>query len=258
MAIWIYKHQDKNPFESIVRSKECIFCMTEMQNIYSATQQWNDFSKSVLVCPVCGWWTTWEQSSNLLRVDDRKAFNLYGASAILKQMDLMNLEQPIDEVKQFLAAKYKDRYLIHPRLFEEVVADVFGNIGYKSTVTAYHNDGGIDVILQDGKKSEIGVQVKRYKNSIQVSQIREFAGALVENGMTKGIFVTTSKFQRGAFNSVENFYKTGLRIELIDSKRFYDALKLSLRDKYRDYENFIELIGDIELPTIYENYTDYR
>lgn len=50
----------------------------------------------------------------------------------------------------------------------------------------------VNIVILDGKGNKtIGVQVKRYKNSIRVSQIREFAGALIENDMTKGIFITT-------------------------------------------------------------------
>jgi len=229
-----------------------------MQSLYSETRQFNNFHKSVKVCPVCGWWNTWEQSSNLLRIDDRTAFNLYGTISILKQFDLTNLEQPIEDVEQYLAAKFADRFTLHPRLFEEVVTSIFKNLGFHATITSYHKDGGIDVILQGKNNTEIGVQVKRYKGAIRVSQIREFAGALIENKMTTGIFVTTSKFQTGVFNSVGNFAMEGLRIELLDSKRLYDALKLSLRNRYKDYQELVEIIGEIELPTIYENKTDYR
>lgn len=257
MAIWLYKYQEIEPNEMEVRSKNCVFCKAKMQTIYSETSQFFDRHKSINMCPVCGWWTIWQQHSNLLLVDDRKAFNLYGTSAILKQLDLTNLEQPIEEVEQYLITRFEERHSLHPRLLEEVVTSVFRNLGYQSTITSYHKDGGIDVILHDNKESEIGIQVKRYKDSIQVNQIREFAGSLIENGMTNGIFVTTSRFQKGVFKTADNFLNKGLKIELIDAHRLYDALKLSMINRFKNYEDFIEIIGDVELSTIYENETGW-
>jgi restriction system protein len=102
-------------------------------------------------------------------------------------------------------------------------------------VTGYSNDGGIDVILEKESK-QIGVQVKRYKNKIKVDQIRELTGALFLSGIPKGIFVTTSDFQSGANKLVQKSHDRGIPIELINSKRFYDILKLTTEFKM-DKEN---------------------
>lgn len=132
----------------------------------------------------------------------------------------------MSEVRAFLAARYEARNTINPRLFEETVASVFVSLGYNATVTAYSGDGGIDVILQKGRE-RIGVQVKRYQNSICVEQIRSLAGAMLLNGMTQGIFVTTSTFQRGTSDTVNRYDVKGYRIDLVDAPRFFDMLKLS-------------------------------
>jgi len=256
MSIWLYRDQCNAPEESIVKSHICVFCKCKLETIYKETSTWNNYIKMINVCPICGWWTIWESSSNILLKDNKLSFNLYGTSAILKEMCLTDIDQPIDEIEQYLLAKYEERFTMHPRLFEETVESVFKNIGYQTTITSYHNDGGVDVILNDGI-SEIGVQVKRYKDSIQVSQIREFLGALVENNMTRGIFVTTSKFQRGAYKSAEKFVGQKYKIELMDSDKFYDALKLSRRNKYQNYEEFEAVYGNIDLLTIYEDESDY-
>jgi restriction system protein len=79
-----------------------------------------------------------------------------------------------------------------------VVGSVFADLGFESIVTGYQNDGGIDVILKDRMGSTIGVQVKRYRNRIDVRSIRELAGALLAGGMTRGIFVTTSDYTAGS------------------------------------------------------------
>jgi restriction system protein len=118
-------------------------------------------------------------------------------------------------------------------VFEETVASVFRDLGYGARVTAYSGDDGIDVILDGQSDTMIGVQVKRYRNSIQVEQIRSLAGALVLGGLTRGIFVTTSTFQGGADDTAQRLNTRGYQIELMDATRFFDALKIAQRSQYR-------------------------
>ncbi|MDF2116379.1 restriction endonuclease [Roseiarcaceae bacterium H3SJ34-1] len=122
---------------------------------------------------------------------------------------------------------------MHPRLFEETVASVFASVGFTTIVTAYSGDGGIDVVLEKNGE-EIGVQVKRYKDRISVEQIRSLCGALVLRGLTQGIFVTTSSFQSGAEGTAAKFAKKGYKIDLMDSQRFYDVLRLAQSNTIRD------------------------
>jgi restriction endonuclease Mrr len=74
--------------------------------------------------------------------------------------------------------------------------------------------------------------VKRYKNLISVDQIRSFAGALLINGMTRGMFVTTSSFQSGAERTSALAGMRGIAVELVDAQRFYDALGIAQRNAY--------------------------
>lgn len=77
---------------------------------------------------------------------------------------------------------------------------------------------------------KIGVQVKRHRNSISVEQIRSLAGAMVVNDVTKGVFVTTSRFERGSARTVDLLRVRGYPIELIDAPRFFDMLNLTQID----------------------------
>jgi restriction system protein len=100
-------------------------------------------------------------------------------------------------------------------------------------VTSYSGDEGIDVAILDGEGGETaGIQVKRYQGKISAEQIRSFTGALVLKGMTSGIFVTTSSFQKGAHHVKSVAQARGLAIELVDAKRFYDALRIAQRPVY--------------------------
>jgi restriction system protein len=148
------------------------------------------------VCPVCGWWKFYKVADSWgdleLEEHDRVDFRF----GVLKVLDLADISLPINQVRSYLVARYDARFSVHPHVFEEVVASVFRDQGYRVRITSYSGDDGIDVILDDAHNGTIGIQVKRYREKIKVSQIREFTGALVIGGHTRGIFVTTSDFQR--------------------------------------------------------------
>lgn len=256
MSIWEYKCQSDEIIETIIRSKKYVFCKTDLETIYRETMRITNNIKEINVCPICGWWTIWQSSSNLQLHNERQTINLYGANGSLKKMDLNDIETPLCEIEQYLLAKYAHRFDLHPRLFEQVVGDVFKNIGYQTEVTSYSNDGGIDVILYKGH-SRVGVQVKRHKDFIKVGQIRELIGALIEKDMTQGVFVTTSDFQRGVNKLKTTYEKKGYAISLVNGTQFYDALKISSRTKYNNYNDFLTTIGDVELSTVYEDEADY-
>lgn len=248
MSIWKYSEYNILT-ESMIRQNKCIFCNVRMKSIYKESV--NEKNREINICPVCGWWYIVEQSLCSYREKGVYAFNCFGARGTLKRLDLIDVNQPIHDVENYLKVKYEDRYNIHPKIFEDVVGSVFRNIGYISNVTAYSRDGGIDVILYNSNGNKIGVQVKRYKNSIHVSQIREFLGALIENNMTKGIFVTTSKFQKGSYKAVDKFSNQNYKIELVDCDKFYDLLKMSKTKQCETYEEFIDIYGNIELEMLY-------
>lgn len=144
------------------------------------------------------------------------------ATAVLQELALSNIDTPLDQVRKYLIRHFDARHTLHPRLFEETVASVFRDFGYDTAVTAYSNDGGIDVVLMDENNQKIGVQVKRWKRSIQVKQIRAFLGALTLGGYTRGIFVSTTKFQRGAITAASQCTERHMPIELVDAESLFD------------------------------------
>ncbi|MDG2537795.1 restriction endonuclease [Dyella jiangningensis] len=147
--------------------------------------------------------------------------------SVLEELDLSDITTPIEEVRRFLARRYSARAMVHPRLYELAVASVFRDRGFEAFATAYSNDGGIDVVLHDRCGSRIGVQVKRQNGVIQVEQIRAFLGALVLGGYTKGAFVTSSRFSKGAIQAAKRSAELHVPIELIDADNFFDALRYS-------------------------------
>ena len=94
-----------------------------------------------------------------------------------------------------------------PTFFENLVIDLLMKMGYggidgKGIVTKKSGDGGIDgIITQDELGLEsIYIQAKRWDRSTSVSrpEIQKFAGALLGEGATKGVCISTASFSKGA------------------------------------------------------------
>jgi restriction system protein len=191
----------------------------------------------------------------LLQDDYTGREKFFGAAGTLRELNLADLRTPISEARSYLLAKYADRYNIHPRLLEQIVGDIFKSLGYMTVVTAYANDGGIDVFLErDGVL--VGVQVKRHRASIDVEQIRSLAGAMVLRGLTEGIFVTTSRFRSGAHKAVDAYEQAGYKIQLINATHLYDALKLTRGTGCRSKEEFHERYKMLSLRPLDSDYRD--
>lgn len=177
------------------------------------------------ICAFCGWWSVYRviQGENP-RTPGVEGYS--GAIGCLKELDLADVSIPLEEVRQYLLAKKDSLFKANPKIFEDIVCSVFRDLGWHARVTAYRGDNGVDVILDGHEGSTIGVQVKRYgkKRMIEAEQIRSLAGALLVNGHTRGVFVTTSNFRRGARKTAAGLAAIGYPIELVDAERFLAAL----------------------------------
>jgi restriction system protein len=149
-------------------------------------------------------------------------------------LDLSDISAPVAEVHNYLLARYSDRFTVHPRKYEELVGSVFSGLGYKVRLTSFSKDDGVDIFVLDGTTDTIGIQVKRYQNKIEAEQIRAFAGALTLNGLTQGVFVTTSSYRHGARQTAQRYRTLGMAIELWDAPMFYDRLRIVQRSNLYD------------------------
>ena len=179
------------------------------------------------VCGICGWW---KLLKNVAVITRRQVWDLtFTSNCVLRTLDLSDLTLPIATVRQYLAVRYDARHHINPTLFERVVGDVFRSMRYEVVVTGRTGDGGIDVVLESSTGDRVGVQVKRHRHGIEVEQIRAFVGALVLGGFTRGVYVTTSRYSRGAKGAVMAAARRGIAIELIDANGFFRELGIAQR-----------------------------
>ena len=92
---------------------------------------------------------------------------------------------------------------LSPRDFELLIGELFSKMGFESIVTKQSGDGGVDVIAVNKGLIYRGrylVQCKRYRgeNKVARPEVVSFYGRIASDPGTKGIFVTTSIFTRGA------------------------------------------------------------
>jgi restriction system protein len=140
-------------------------------------------------------------------------------------------EEAIQQAEAQIFDNLKSQLLVRiwelsPSFFESLVVDLIIKMGYggsrESVVQRLGKSGdeGIDgVVNEDALGLDVVyIQAKRYvaDNTIGRERIQQFAGALVGQGASKGVFVTTSSFSKGA---VEYAIKVPQRIILIDGKR---------------------------------------
>lgn len=242
MTIWTYDPNRSGDLALSLgegpRINWCAFCHSPLQLIGGNElpsylfKGMNDHKDSLLVCHTCGWWVAsfLDAATHTGEYDAGYAY-LHRSCGILKELDLRDASVPTMQLRTYLVAKYSDRFDIHPKKYEDIVAGVFSDHGYEVRVTSYSGDEGIDAFVFDGARdATIGIQVKRYRGKISAEQIRSFVGALVLHDLTKGIYVTTSSYQPGATAAADTASTVaGMAIELYDADRFYDALKISQR-----------------------------
>jgi len=116
---------------------------------------------------------------------------------------------------------------LKPWEFEDYIAHLYSQLGYKTERVGKGYDKGVDVIAEkDGLKHYI--QCKKYITSVVgVNELREFYGAIADHlAQAKGYFITTNKFTLEAEKFAEN-----KPIELIDGYKLVKYIRMSEKSK---------------------------
>ena len=125
------------------------------------------------------------------------------------------------EVKNDLLEKLKT---IDPYYFEKVILILLKKMGYGDFIeTSKSSDGGIDGIINEDKLGldKIYIQAKRFnENKVREKDIRNFIGAM-SGDTNKGVFVTTSIFDKGAIEKAKNAHH---KIILLDGIKLVDLM----------------------------------
>ena len=142
------------------------------------------------------------------------------------------IEAAFAQINKKLAGELLENILNNdPIFFERLVLDLLFKMGYgdfrenAGETTSATNDGGIDGIISQDRLGldKIAIQAKRYsENVIGRPVLQNFAGALLGMGLTKGVFITTSTFTKGAIEYANN--QANLTIILIDGDKLADLM----------------------------------
>lgn len=117
-----------------------------------------------------------------------------------------------------------------PQFLEKLVVELMQAMGYggwskdSGRATQYTTDGGVDGLINEDPLGldTIYLQAKRYEDtSIGREAIQAFSGALDMQRAHKGVFITTSKFSRGALEYVRLIQK---KIILIDGSKLAELM----------------------------------
>ncbi|MGW7281153.1 restriction endonuclease [Streptomyces sp. NPDC054844] len=115
-----------------------------------------------------------------------------------------------------------DLFAMDPIAFESLVANLFRAMGMQAVTTQRSNDGGVDVDALDPtpiRGGKIVVQVKRYRNTVPPTAVRDLYGTVQDVGANKGVLVTTSGFGPGSHT-----FANGKPLELIPGAELVDLL----------------------------------
>ena len=120
-----------------------------------------------------------------------------------------------------------------PVEFEKLVVLLLQRMGYggeikdSGLVTKASNDGGIDGIIKEDVLGlgRIHIQAKRYRLDTTISreEIQKFVGALAVAQSNKGVFITTSRYSRGAIEYAENL-NGATTVALVDGEKLAEFI----------------------------------
>ena len=132
--------------------------------------------------------------------------------------------------------------------FELLCQGYYQTQGYQARLTSHGADGGVDIILEkdlpEGEKQKVYVQCKAWSSqSVGVKPVRELYGVMASDGVSEGIFVTSSSFTPDAKS-----FSSGKNLKLLTGGYLLDAI-LMLPCEQREALIKKALEGDYKTPT---------
>lgn len=140
------------------------------------------------------------------------------------------LEKAYTRLRNELASELLDLVMkAPPEFFERLVVEVLVAMGYGGTLkdagtaVGKTNDGGIDGVIKEDRLGldSIYIQAKRWENPVQRPVLQGFAGALMGQNASRGVFITSSDFTSGARDYVKSI---NTKIVLINGQELADLM----------------------------------
>jgi hypothetical protein len=205
----------------------CFYCGGALEHVRPAAQHVGH-DLSLLVCRSCGWWSGEDFVTSISDGEWEIARERVG---ILRRFALDCVDTPIELIRKHLARNPDDSRWLHPRRLEDLVGQVFADfLNCEAVYVGGRGDGGVDLLLLEGEEQR-AVQVKRRHVSAPegVAFIREFVGAMLLRGDTRGLYVTTApRFTPAAEDAARTAEERGLvkRLDLVANPRLTALCRL--------------------------------
>lgn len=157
--------------------------------------------------------------------DEIYSFNKRSQIYVAEEKKLITeLQSGVSDLIQEISRRPTLLYQISPRQFEELIARIFSQHGFKVELTKRTRDGGKDIIAirsDLGIKSKYIIECKRYAptKAIGIGLVRALYGTQIQMGANKSILATTSRFTRDAHHFSETVNTTQWAMDL---KEFND------------------------------------
>ncbi|WP_342304111.1 restriction endonuclease [Methanolobus sp. ZRKC5] len=124
---------------------------------------------------------------------------------------------------------------IDPQEFEVLLSRLFSSIGYKTELTQYSRDRGIDIVIMIenfGLTHKWLVQAKRYSESVGVKEVREYSSLRYRDHVDGVIIAATSSFTKEAMEEAAEH-----NLKLIDGNLLVEMLNHYLPNQYSEIAN---------------------
>lgn len=117
-----------------------------------------------------------------------------------KIIDFNNYQHKSVNLKKFNVLKVEQLRKLTSGAFEEYIAQIYRQLGYKATVTPRTGDGGKDIILVDTQGRKLYIECKCYSKQSVVGRpvIQKLIGAAVADRAIPWATVTTGRFTKQA------------------------------------------------------------
>lgn len=173
-----------------------------------------------------GVWALTPKGRTIESVDPKEVSRYVREKIRQEKISKVDEDEPEEEIN------WRDELLetllnMDPSSFERLIQRMLREAGFiQVQVTGRTGDGGIDgngIMRLAGMLSfQVIFQCKRYKGSVNVSQVRDFRGAMVGRA-DKGLLITTGNFTNDAMK--ETTRDGAPAIDLIDGDTLMDRLK---------------------------------
>ncbi len=172
-----------------------------------------------------GLWVVWAGLGGLLLLQGKSLpgffpspwnlvlFFVAGAGLVVLLALITVLEQRRQDRMLADARALSDLRVMSPSAFEELVAAVYRELGYRAQRVGKTGDHGVDLVVYHPRGQKIIVQCKRYRGTVGEPMVRDLYGVMHHEKADRAVLVTT-----GGFTAQSREWVRGKPIQLISGE----------------------------------------